>query len=266
MAIHSTAVIGPKVQLGNAVEIGPYTVIEDEVQVGDGCAIGPHVHVSGHTRIGEGTRIHAGAVIGDRPQDLHYGGEVAYTDIGANCTIREYVTIHRGTAEGSRTVVGDHVLLMAFVHLGHNCQISDHVVIANGTMLAGHVHVGTRAFVSAGVMVHQFVRIGRLAMIGGGNGIGQDVPPFCMLQYDQIQGPNVVGLRRAGFDDKTRLAIRGAIKTYFFNGLNRVNALEEIRATGPLCPEVEEFVQFVEGTRRGICPGHMSKARKTLEE
>lgn len=266
MGIHATAVIDPGAQLGVAVDVGPYAVIEAGARIGDRCIIGPHVHISGQTRIGEATRIHAGAIIGDRPQDLHYADEVTFTDIGSQCVIREYVTIHRGTAEGSRTVVGNQVMLMGFVHLGHNCQISDQVVVANGTLLAGHVEVGPRAFISGGVMVHQFVRIGRLAMIGGGNGIGQDIPPFCMLQFEQIQGPNAVGLRRAGMDEKTRLAIRSAIKTYFFAGLNRANAIEEIRAAGALCPEVEEFIRFIEGTRRGITPGHMTKARKSVEE
>jgi UDP-N-acetylglucosamine acyltransferase len=266
MSIHPTAVIDPQAELGTGVQVAPYAVIEANVRVGDGCIIGPHVHLSGHTTIGAGTRIHAGAVVGDRPQDLHYADQITYTDIGSHCVIREYVTVHRGTVEGSRTVVGDQVMLMGFVHLGHNCQIADGVVVANGSLLAGHVHVGPRAFISGSVLVHQFVRIGRLAMIGGGNGIGQDVPPFCMLQFEQIQGPNVVGLRRAGMDEKARLAIRNAIKTYFFAGLNRVNAIEEIRREAAGCPEVEEFVAFIEGTKRGITPGHMTKPRKTGEE
>jgi len=266
MSIHPTAVIDPKAELGVGVEIAPFAVIDANVRVGDACVIGPHVHLAGHTTLGAGTRIHAGAVIGDRPQDTHYADEVTYTDIGSHCVIREYVTVHRGTVEGSRTVIGNQVMLMCFVHLGHNCQIEDGVVVANGTMLAGHVHVGPRAFISGGVLVHQFVRIGRLAMIGGGNGIGQDIPPFCMLQFEQIQGPNVVGLRRSGMDEPTRSAVRSAIKTYFFSGLNRVHAIEEIRKASPDCPEVAEFIAFVESTRRGITPGHMTKPRKAGEE
>ncbi len=266
MSIHPTAVIDPKARLGAGVEIGPYAVIDGDVTLHDGCIVGPYVHLTGHTTIGAGTRIHAGAVIGDRPQDLHYTDAVSYTDIGSHCVIREYVTIHRGTAEGSRTIVGNHVMLMGFVHLGHNCRIEDQVVIANGSLLAGHVEVGTRAFISGGVLVHQFVRIGRLAMVGGGNALGQDVPPFCMLQFDQIQGPNVVGLRRAGMDEATRSAIRSAIKIYFFSGLNRANAVEEIRKAAPDTPEVAEFIAFVESTRRGITPGHMTKPRKAAEE
>ncbi|MBN2452302.1 MAG: acyl-ACP--UDP-N-acetylglucosamine O-acyltransferase [Lentisphaeria bacterium] len=265
MSIHSTAVIDPGAELGRDVAVAPYAVIDAHVRVGDGCTIGPHVHISGHTTIGAMTRVHAGAVIGDLPQDHHYDGAVTYTEIGRQCVIREYVTIHRGTIEGSRTVVGDGTMLMGFVHLGHNCDIGEQVVIANGTMLAGHVEVGPRAFVSAGVLVHQFVRIGRLAMIGGGNGIGQDVPPFCMLQYDQIQGPNVVGLRRAALAEAARAAIRGAIKIYFFSGLNRPNAIEEIRATCGSHAEVSEFVAFIESTKRGICPGRLSKPRRAAE-
>jgi len=263
MSIHATAVIETGAEIGLNVSIGPYSVIESHVRLGDGCTVGPHVHLSGHTTLGAGTRVHAGAVIGDVPQDAHYDGSVTYTDIGEGCVVREYVTIHRGTTEGSRTSVGDHSMLMGFVHLGHNCQIGDHVVVANGTILAGHVEIGSRAFISASVLVHQFVRIGRMAMIGGGNGIGQDIPPFCMLQYDQIQGPNAVGLRRGGFDEKARLAIRGAIKTYFFSGLNRLNAIEEIRASVSACPEVDEFITFIENTKRGISPGRKTKPRKT---
>lgn len=264
MSIHPTAVIEPGAELGVDVTVGPYSVVEGDVRIGDGCVIGPHVHLAGHTTLGAGTRVHAGAVVGDIPQDAHYDGSVTYTDIGSSCVIREYVTIHRGSVEGTRTVVGDHSMLMGFVHLGHNCRIADQVVIANGTILAGHVDVGSRAFISASVLIHQFVRVGRLAMIGGGNGIGQDIPPFCMLQFDQIQGPNAVGLRRGGFKEPVRSAIRGAIKTYFFSGLNRLNALKEIRQTVHRCPEVDEFVEFIEETSRGITPGRKKKPRKTL--
>jgi UDP-N-acetylglucosamine acyltransferase len=266
MSIHPTAAIEPGAELGCAVDIGPYAVIEANVRLGDRCVVGPHVHLSGHTTIGAGTRIHAGAVVGDRPQDLHYDGAVSYTDIGENCTLREYVTVHRGSVADTRTVVGGNVMLMAFAHLGHNCRIADQVVIANSTLLAGHVEVGQRAFISAGVMIHQFVRVGRLAMIGGGNAIGQDIPPFCMLQFEQIQGPNMVGLRRSGMDENARSAVRNAIKIYFFSGLNRTNAIEEIRRSISACAEVEEFITFVETTRRGISPGHMTKPRKTTEE
>lgn len=253
--IDPKASVAEGAKIGNNVDIAPYAVIDADVVIGDNCKIGPHAYITGHTTIGKNTQIHAGAVIGDTPQDVHYSDEVSYVDIGENCIIREYVTVHRGTEEGSRTVIGNNVMLMAFSHLGHNCVLADNVIVANASLLAGRVTVGERAFVSAGVMVHQFVRIGRLAMIGGGNHIGQDVPPFCMLQDEEVQGPNVVGLRRAGLEEDARNAIRSAIKIYFCYGLSRQEACERIRAEVTVTPEVQEFIDFVMGTKRGVCAG-----------
>lgn len=257
--IDPRAAISPKAQLGNNVTVAPFAVIEDNVVIGDNCTIGPHAHISGYTTIGENTSIHAGAVIGDEPQDLSYKGQKSYTEIGKNCIIREYVTIHRGADEESKTVIGDNAMLMAFSHVGHDTVIGKRSVVANSTLLAGHVTVGDNAFISAGVMVHQFVRIGRLAMVGGGNTVLQDVPHFCLLQWDQIQGPNIIGLRRAGWDETTRNTVRAAIKTYFFEGLARLNAIAKIQETYQQLPEIVEFIDFVQNTKRGIAPGLNTK-------
>ena len=256
MKIHSSASVAEGAVLGENVEIGPFAVVGPDVVLGDGCLVGPHACILGHTTIGDGTEVHAGAVIGDTPQDVHYSGELSYVKIGRNCKIREYVTIHRGTEEGSCTVVGDNVMLMAFSHLGHNCMISDNVVVANSSLLAGHVSVGERAFISGGCMFHQFVRVGRLAMVGGGNHITQDVPPFCLLQDEAIQGSNVVGLRRAGFENESREAVRSAIKIFFCYGQSRSDAVEQIKSEVAVTPEVQEFIDFVMTTKRGICQGH----------
>ncbi len=257
--IDSRAAVSEGAKIGQDVEIGPFAVIDSNVEIGDGCKIGPHVFLTGNTRIGKGTVVHTGAIIGDEPQDVHYNGEKSFTVIGEGCTIREYVTIHRGTEADSYTRVGDHVMLMAFSHLGHNCQIADHVIVANATLLAGRVEVERNAFISAGCMVHQFARVGRLAMIGGGNTITQDVPPFCMLQDKGIQGVNAIGLRRAGWSEEARDAIRDAVKIYFFEGLNRINALEKIRSEVKLLPEIQEFITFIENTKRGIEQGRPLK-------
>jgi len=262
--IHPTAVIAPEASIGERVTVGPYAVIDGGVELGDDCRVGPHVHLTGCTRIGPGTLIHAGAVIGDEPQDLNYDGAVAYTEIGARCVIREYVTVHRGADPESKTTVGDGAMLMAFSHLGHNCHIGANVVIANATLVAGHVDVGDRAFISGAVMIHQFVRIGKLAMVGGGSHIGKDVPPYCMLQFEVIQGPNVVGLRRASIGPQVRQAIRRAIKTYFHSGLNGAEALQKIREEHSGTPEVDEIVTFIEGTKRGVTPGHLTRSRAGL--
>ncbi len=258
--IDSRAAIDPKAQLGENVTVAPFAVIGPDVCIGDNCVIGPHVNLSGHLTIGRGTQIHAGANLGDEPQDLHYTGAKAYTDIGENCIIREYVTIHRGVEEDSRTTVGNNVLLMAFSHLGHNCQVADNVVIANATLLAGRVEVGANAFISAGVMIHQFCRIGSRAMVGGGNTVTQDILPFSMYQDKAIQGINAVGLRRAEWPAEDRDAIREAIRITCFEGLSRPNAIEKIKAELPQLPPVQEFIQFLESTKRGISAGRGVKA------
>jgi UDP-N-acetylglucosamine acyltransferase len=257
--VDSRAAVSEGAKLGKGVEIGPFAVIEENVILEDGCKIGPHAFLTGNTKIGQGTIIHTGAIIGDRPQDLNYNDEHSYTEIGSNCIIREYVTIHRGTETDSYTRVGNNVMLMAFSHLGHNCQIADNVVIANATLLAGRVEVERNAFISAGCLVHQFARIGRLAMIGGGNPVTQDVPPFCMLQDKCIQGLNSIGLRRAKWSDAAKDAMKDAMKIYFYQGLNRINALEKIRNEVELLPEVLEFITFIENTTRGIMQARAAK-------
>ena len=255
MGISPNAFVAPGAKLGANVEIGPFAVIDEHVTVGDNCVIGPHAYLTGHTVIGDNAQIHNGAVIGDAPQDVHYANEVSHVRVGSNCVIREYVTIHRGTEEGSETVIGNNVMLMAFSHVGHNCILEDDVIVANATLLAGRVTVGRHAFVSAGCMIHQFVRIGHLAMIGGGNAIGQDVPPYCLLQSSEIQGTNIVGLRRAGLSEASRSALHQAVKIYFFQELPRMDAIEKIKAEVPECPEVREFIEFALSTKRGIMPG-----------
>ena len=259
--IHPTAVVSSKATLGEGVEVAPFAVIEDDVVIGDGCRIGPHSHITGHTTIGKNTKIFTGAVIGDEPQDYHYKGEVSYTDIGDDCIIREYVTIHRGAQPESRTVIGNHVMLMALGHVAHNCVIGDNVIIANSALLAGHVEIDDRAVLSGGVAVHQFARIGTLAMISGLARVTQDVPPYCMLSEDVVHGPNVIGLKRAGISPESRRAIREAIKIFFLQGLNRPNAVEKIRQELSGIPEVDIFLEFVSDTRRGYMPG---RARKDI--
>jgi len=257
--IDPRAAIADGAQIGADVEIGPFAVIDGNVKIGDRCKIGPHVHLTGHTTIGAGTSIHTGAVIGGEPQDVHYNDEVSYVEVGENCIIREYVTIHRGTEEGSITKVGNRVMLMAMVHLGHNCQIADDVIIANSSLLAGRVQVDEHAFISGGCLVHQYVRIGKMAMVGGGNTLPQDVPPYCLLQYGVIHGPNIVALRRSGLAEDVRDDIRDAIKIFFFEGLNTKNAISEIRARIPNHPEIDTFVDFLENTRRGVMSGRVAK-------
>lgn len=260
MSIHPTAVIGPNVKLGENVQIGPYAVIQDQAILGDGCRVGPHVHINGWTTIGEGTKIHAGAVIGDEPQDYSYKGGESYTVIGKNCTLREYTTIHRGAEEGTTTSVGDNCMIMGFVHLGHNCKLGDNAVVVNASLLAGHVEVGERAFISGNVAVHQFVRIGTMAMIGGMARISKDVPPYSMVALDVVQGPNLVGLKRGGLAPQSRKAVRKALKCLYFSGRNYSDALDSIREDYAEIPEVMHLVDFVKNSKRGILKGRSKDA------
>ena len=253
MAIHPTAVVSPEAVIGRNVTIGPYSVVEDHVTIGNDCHIDAHVKIARHTSIGDRSRIYFGSLIGEEPQDHRFKpGTVAYTQIGSDTTIREYVTIHRSPFENGCTRVGDHTLLMAFVHVGHDAQIGNYVTCANHTAISGHVIIEDGAVLSGYIMIHQFCRIGALAMLAAGSKIRQDVPPYCMLSENSfICGANIVGMRRAGLESETRSAIRRAIKIYFFKGLNGTNAIGEIRAKADT-PETGKFIKFIQDSTRGI--------------
>jgi UDP-N-acetylglucosamine acyltransferase len=238
-----------------SARIHPTAIVEDGAVIGEGCEIGPHAVVFGCVTVGAGCRVHAGAVLGDEPQDLSYRGGRSFVRIGARCVIREHVTIHRGTKEGTATEVGDDCFLMANSHLGHNVRLGRRVIVANGALLAGYVEVGDMAFISGNAVIHQFCRIGRLAMISGGAGISKDVPPFCTargVMANRVAGLNVVGLRRAGMPPAERAALRKAAALLYGSGLNTTQALERIRSSFTEAP-VAELCAFVAASRRGIC-------------
>jgi UDP-N-acetylglucosamine acyltransferase len=197
--IHPTAIVHPRARLDPTVTIGPYAVIEEHVVLGPDCVVGPQVHLTGHTTIGAGNRFHAGCVIGDAPQDLKYAGAPTRLRIGDHNVFREHVTVHCAAGEAGETVVGAHNFLMAHSHVAHDGRLGNHVILANGALLGGHVSVGDRAFISGNCLVHQFVRIGTLALMQGGSGISKDLPPYTVARGDNgICGLNTVGLRRAG--------------------------------------------------------------------
>ncbi len=255
--IHPTAVVSPDARIGEGVRIGPYSIVEDDCVIGDGCWIDSHVKIARHTTLGPRCRVYLGALVGEEPQDHRFQpGTVAWTTVGADTTIREYVTIHRSPFEGGYTRIGSGTLLMAFVHVGHDAQIGNRVTVANQTAVSGHVVIEDMAVLSGYVLIHQFSRIGTLAMVGARTIVRQDIPPYCMLAENEcVCGPNVIGMRRAGFDNHTRAAVRRAIKTYFFKGLNGSNALAEIEGMPELPAEVGHFVEFIRATERGIMPG-----------
>jgi len=222
----STAIIHPKAKLDTTVQVGPYAVIDRDVELGAQCIVGPHVYLTGLTVIGAHNRFHAGCVIGDAPQDLKYKDEPTRVKIGEHNVFREHVTVHRATKTDGETLVGSHNFLMANCHIGHNCEVGNHIIMANGALLGGHVTVQDRAFISGNCLVHQFVRVGMLAIMQGGSAISKDLPPFTIARGNNgICGLNAVGLRRAGLTTEQRLELRRLYHDLFRNGKNLRAAL-----------------------------------------
>ena len=255
MAIHPTAVIDPSASIGKNVEIGPYTVIGEHVSIANDVKIDAHVRIDKFTTIGRRAHIYFNAVIGGPPQDHSFDeGVRSYTEIGADTVIREYVTIHRSPKEEFKTVVGKKCMIMAFAHLAHDVCLGDNVVVVNHSGLSGHVEVESGVTISGYNLFHQFCRVGQLAMVGPGNHINLDIPPYCLFGYPgYIYGPNTIGLRRAGMNAAKRGAIRKAVKTFFFKKLTKPEAIEQIESE-EMTPEVEHFVNFIKLSKRGIVP------------
>lgn len=252
-SIHPTAVIAPGAQLDPTASVGPYAVVDQHVVVGPGCVIGPHVHLTGHTVIGANNRFHAGCVIGDAPQDLKYANTPSRLIIGQGNVFREHVTVHRSNKVEEDTVLGDENFLMAGSHVGHNSRVGNRVILANGALLGGHVTVQDRAFISGSCLVHQFVRIGRLALMQGGSAISKDLPPFTIARgTNGICGLNVVGLRRAGFSAADRLELRRLYQALFRSKSRLAAAVADARGRyhAPCSLEVLDFVQ---SSKRGVC-------------
>lgn len=250
--IHPTAVIHPQAQLDASVSVGPFAVIDEHVSLGPHCLVGPHVHLTGHTSVGAGNRFHAGAVIGDAPQDLKYAGAPTRLRIGDRNVFREHVTIHRSNKSDEDTVIGADNYFMAHCHVGHNSHIGNRVLLANGATLGGHVTIQDRAFISGNCLVHQFVRVGTLALMQGGSAISKDLPPFTVAWGDNsICGLNVVGLRRAGFTPDERLALKRLYRFLFLSGRNLREALAAAREQ--FASEVgRTLLDFLAASRRGV--------------
>lgn len=251
--IHPTAIIDSAVDLGADVQVGPYAIIEAGCVIGDYCQIRAHAVICKGTLMGPRNQIGHGAVIGEDPQDYNYKGGRTWVEIGANNRIREYVTVHRATKEGTATSIGNDNFLMGGVHVGHDAEIGNGAILANNTLLAGHVQVGDKVFMGGATIVHQFTRIGRLAITRGGTRLGKDVPPFFMAtDTNQVAGINRIGLRRAGLSQETRRSIQAAFELLYRSNLNVTQATEELHQKFHL-PEIEHLVAFIKSSKRGIC-------------
>ncbi len=259
--IHPTAIIHPKAKLDPTASVGPFAVIDEGVELGAGCVVGPHVYLTGVTTIGPGNQFHAGCVIGDAPQDLKYKNEPTRLRIGDDNVFREHVTVHRSNKPDTETIIGSHNFFMANSHVAHNCIIGNHVILANGALLAGHVTVQDRVFISGNCLVHQFARVGALALMQGGAGISQDLPPFTIAQREnEICGLNAVGLRRAGFTAEQRAELKRLYHLLFRSGKNLRAAVTEARKDFTSAP-AKVMLDFIADSKRGVCSdvGHGTK-------
>ncbi len=247
--------IDPAAELAEDVSVGPYSVIEANVTIGAGTDIGPHVVINGPASIGCQNRIFQFASIGDEPQDKKYAGEQTRLEIGDRNTIREFVTINRGTVQGEGvTRLGDDNWIMAYVHIAHDCQIGDQTVFANNASLAGHVSVGDYAILGGFTLVHQFCSIGPHSLTAFGSGISKDVPPYVTVGGTpaRAHGLNMEGLRRRGFSEESRKALRKSYRTLYRENLSLQDALTALREQAKSCAEVGILVEFLEQQSRGI--------------
>lgn len=253
MPIHHTAIVDGSAEIGD-VDIGPYAVIGPRVRLADGVVVGPHAVIERDTEIFERTRLSAHVVLGGDPQDAKYKGEPTKLVIGRDNVFREFSTAHRGSVGKGITEIGDRNLFMANSHVAHDCVVGSGVTFANSAAIGGHVSVGDGAILGGLSGVHQYARIGRLAMVGAGAMCAQDVPPFSLAQGDRarLYGLNVIGLRRAGFSTDQIGALKNAWRTLFVEGTAMRAAMAKVRGETKDAA-VAEVLDFLETTQRGVC-------------
>lgn len=252
--IHPHTYIHPNAKLAQNVKIDPFTVIHEDVEIGEGTWVGSNVTIMEGARIGKNCRIFPGAVIAGIPQDLKFDGEKTYVEIGDNTTIREFVTVNRGTKVRGKTTVGDNCLIQAYCHVAHDCIVGNHCIMSNNTQLAGHVVLGDWAIIGGVSAVHQFVRVGSHAFIGGGSLVGKDVPPYIKAMRNPLSysGVNSVGLKRRGFSLQQINHILDIYRIIYNKGMNISQALEFIEEEMPASDERDDIVTFIRESGRGI--------------
>ena len=262
--IHPTAVVDPAAELGAGVAIGPFCVVEAGAVIGDGCILEARSVVKSRTTLGQNNEIGEGAVIGGKAQHVQVQQPGGTLVVGSHNRIRENVTLHRGWANEATTTIGDHNLFMVGAHVGHDCRVGSHCIVVNHVLLGGHVTVEDRAYIGGGVGVHQFCRIGRLAMIGGLSKIVQDVPPFVLIDDTQVVGLNKIGLRRNGYTAKDLLQLKEAYRIIYRLGLRWKEVLAQLQeqfADGPAAL----FHEFLKQGKRGFTQERRISRKATLK-
>ncbi len=256
MPIHPTAIVDPQSRVDSSADIGPYCIIGAEVEIGAGTRLMGHVYLEGPTKVGDDNIFYPYSSIGVASQDLKYKGERAETRIGHRNKIREFVTIHRGTQGGGLvTAIGSDNLLMAYTHIAHDCTVGDHCILVNGATLAGHVTIGDWVELSAFVGVHQFCRVGRHSFVGPHAVVTQDVLPYslCVSEREmKVFGANRVGLERRGFTTEAIERLQTSFRLLTRAKLNTSQAIERIREEVPASAEIDELLQFIADSKRGV--------------
>jgi UDP-N-acetylglucosamine acyltransferase len=253
--IHPTAVISAEAHLADDVQIGPFVVIEGPVRISAGCVLRPHVQLCGPLTLGRENVVFAGAVLGERPQHLKYNGEPTQLEIGDHNTFRENVTIHRGTTHSWTTRIGNHNFFMAGSHVAHDCQVGNHCIFANGALIGGHCQLQDGVYLSGNCAIHQFVRVGRLALLSGASITTKDIPPFIMQQgRNSVCGVNVVGMRRSGMSQEQINAVRSAFHIIYRSGLLLPAALAQTEHEWGHIDAVAEMLAFIRQSPHGINP------------
>ncbi|HFA48953.1 MAG TPA: acyl-ACP--UDP-N-acetylglucosamine O-acyltransferase [Bacteroidetes bacterium] len=250
--------IHPDAQIGRNVTVEPFTTIGADVVIGDDTWVGPNVTIMDGARIGKGCKIFPGAVVGAVPQDLKYNGEYSLVELGDKVIVREYVTLNRGTKASHLTRIGAGSLLMAYVHVAHDCHIGKNCVLANGVTLAGHIEVDDFAILGGLTAIHQFVKIGKLAFVGGGSLVRKDVPPYAKAAREPLcyAGVNSVGLRRRGYTTEQIHHIQDIYRILFVKGNNTTQAVSLIETHIDATPERDYILEFIRKADRGIMRGY----------
>lgn len=252
--LHPTAIVDAGAELGENVSVGPYCVIGPNVKLGVGTRLISHVAITGHTTLGTHCTVFPFACLGSQTQDLKFKGGNPRVEIGDRTTIREYVTVNAATFDDGVTRVGSDCHIMAYAHIAHDCVVSDRVIIANSLAMAGHVTVEDDAIIGGQCGIHQFVRIGRMSIIGGCAKVVKDVPPFMMADGNPLEicGPNTVGLGRHGIPESTQRLLKEAYRIVYRRNLSTRQALEQIEAEVAQVPEIRYYIDFIRSSERGI--------------
>jgi len=253
--IAATARVDPQAVIGPGAVIGDFAVVERDVVIGPECRLEPYVYVKRWTTLGARNRVSAGTVLGTDPLDKNFKGGRSYLKIGDDNVIREHFTISRGTAEESETTIGSANYIMTGGHIAHNCKIGDNTVIASCALVAGYVEVASHAFISGGVAIHQYSKIGSLAMIGGNASVNLDAPPYFLYEgggYLVPRGVNLVGLKRNGLSASDIQALKTAYRILYRSGLKLADALRQIESQVPT-EHTRHLVEFIRTSKRGIC-------------